>query len=135
MQYNILWILFILFFYFYPLRRSILNSGLPYSDTFGFLIFFLLLSLFENSSTNLSSKSFWADINLGKDSILLSTNINYKLPNHNSIYFSNLVVERERGKVSCFFTPKILRGLLSIIKYLSHYITFLNRNQQLQLYL
>ena len=44
---------------------------------FGFLIFFLFLSLFENSRINLSSKSFWADINFGKDSILLSNNINY----------------------------------------------------------
>ena len=58
---------------------------------------------------SLSSKFFRAYINLGKDSILLSTNINYKFPNHNSIYFSNLVVERERGKVICIFAPTILR--------------------------
>jgi hypothetical protein len=44
---------------------------------------------------NLSSKSFWADINLGKDSVSLSNNnINYNKLKHHSIYFSNLVLER-----------------------------------------
>jgi hypothetical protein len=51
--------------------------------------------------------------------------------------FINLIdTLREGGgeyKLTAFFTPKLLRGLLSIIKYLNHYITFLNRNQQLQL--
>ena len=74
---------------------------------------------------NLSSKSFLADINFSKDFVSLSTNINYyKLSNHNSIYFSNLVVERERGEVSCFFSPKILRGVTIQYKViiLLHYL-------------
>ena len=48
---------------------------------------------------SLSSKSFWADINLGKEIGSLSNNINYnnKLKHH-SIYFSKLVAEREGGR-------------------------------------
>ena len=54
----------------------------PKFSSIVFLIFFLLSSLlYENSSTNLSYKSFLADINFGKDSILLSNNINYKSQN------------------------------------------------------
>jgi hypothetical protein len=45
---------------------------------------------------NLSSNSFWADINFGKDIGSLSNNINYNnKPKHHSIYFSKLVEERE----------------------------------------
>ena len=62
-------------------------------------LFLLILSLFENSSMNLSSKSFWADIKFGKEIGSLSNYINYNnKPKHYSIYFSNLVVEREGDK-------------------------------------
>ena len=43
-----------------------------------FLVFLLIWLLFEISSTNLSSKSFWADINLGKELVhylIISTTI------------------------------------------------------------
>ena len=60
------------------------------------LVFLLFLSLFEISSMNLSSKSFWAYINFGTAIGSLSNNINYNKSNHYSIYLSNLVVERER---------------------------------------
>ena len=69
----------------------------PIVSSIVWLIFFLLFSLLDvNSSLNLYSKSFWADINLGKDIDSFSNNINYNKPKHHSIYFSNLVVERER---------------------------------------
>ena len=46
---------------------------------------------------NLFSNSFWADINFGNATGSLSNNINYynNKPKHHSIYFSNLVEERE----------------------------------------
>jgi hypothetical protein len=48
---------------------------------------------------NLSSNSFWADINFGTVTGSLSNNINNK-PKHHSIYFSKLVEEREGDKSS-----------------------------------
>ena len=47
-----------------------------------FLVFFLFLSLNENSSINLSSKSFWADINFGTATGSLSNNNYSKLKPH-----------------------------------------------------
>jgi hypothetical protein len=49
---------------------------------FCFLVFLLFLSLlYENSRMNLSSKSFWADKNLGTAIGSLSNNINYNYEN------------------------------------------------------
>ena len=47
----------------------------------------------------------------------------------------NLIDTLRDGKLAAFLILKYYVDLLSIIKYLSHYITFLNGNQQLQLYL
>ena len=86
------------------LSKQNLNEGLTkqamspkFSSTILFCFLFLLvLPYIVNSRTNLSSKSFWADINFGTDTGSLSNNINYNKPNYHSIYFSKLVVERER---------------------------------------
>jgi hypothetical protein len=63
-----------------------------------FLIFLLVLSLDKNSSTNLSSKSCWADINFGKEIDSLSNNINYNESKSYYIYCSKVVEEREGDK-------------------------------------
>ena len=69
------------------------------SSTILFLVILLFLSLYENSSKNLSYKSFWADINFDTAIGSLSNNINYNnKPKHHSIYFSKLVVERDGDK-------------------------------------
>jgi hypothetical protein len=47
---------------------------------------------------NLSSNSFWADINFGTATGSLSNNINYNKLTYHSIYFSKLGVEREGGR-------------------------------------
>ena len=55
-----------------------------------------------NVSCDISlNRSHVPDINFGTDSILLSNNINYynNKPKHHSIYFSQLVEERERDRI------------------------------------
>ena len=64
-----------------------------------FLILLFFVSLLDvNSTMNLSSKSSWADINLGKKiaDVSLSIISNYVKPNHHFIYYKKPVNERER---------------------------------------
>ncbi|HEX2409124.1 MAG TPA: hypothetical protein VHJ38_18125 [Nitrososphaeraceae archaeon] len=66
---------------------------------------------------NLSSNSFWADINFGTATGSLSNNIKYNnKPKQYSIYFINLVIEWKREKLAVFLLLKYYMDLLYIIK-------------------
>ena len=58
-----------------------------------FLVFLIFVSLFENSSINLASNSFWADLNFGTATGSFYNNINYNYQNA-ILFFSKLVEER-----------------------------------------
>ena len=67
---------------------------------------------------NLSSNSFWADMNFGTATGSLSNNVNYynNKPKHHSIYFSKIVKEREGENI--FEALYIFDNYISILELL-----------------